>query len=93
MEHLRILFEYLLYFEFDCSAFRIKSINPFYATISFYIPWKRQKTRRSDVFRVYRKRPVAWNTLTNFSSFYSELVHKQSITLSFEKKVFRPQDI
>ena len=48
-------------------------VNPFYVTISFYTPWKHQKTIGFWCFRVYRKRPEASNGLTKqcvFVMFY-----------------------
>ena len=39
-----------------------KCLTHFMPLVSFNSPWKHQK-RFSDVFRGYRKRPVAWNGL------------------------------
>ena len=38
-------------------------INHFKPLFSFDTLWKHQKTKFSDVFRRYRKRPAAWNGL------------------------------
>ena len=42
-------------------------INPFYATVSFYTPWKHQKIRGFLMFSggIYRKGAVAWNGLSS----------------------------
>ena len=37
--------------------------------VSFYTPWKHQKTCFSDLFRGYRKRPVTWNGLTLYAKY------------------------
>ena len=40
-------------------------LTDFMSLVSFYIPWKYQRTRDcSYIFRGYRLRPVAWNELT-----------------------------
>ena len=37
--------------------------NPFHVTGPFLYPLKISENRRSDIFRGYKKRPVAWNEL------------------------------
>ena len=41
--------------------------------VSFYPPWKHQKTRVFYVFRQYGKRPLAWNGLIKSMIFSSEV--------------------
>ena len=43
--------------------FLVFPLNPFHATGLFRYPLKTENQRCSDVFRVYRKIPVAWNGL------------------------------
>ena len=50
------------------NILKMKLLIHFMPLVSFYTPWKHQKTKgflmfSGDVFRGYRKRPVAWNRL------------------------------
>ena len=44
--------------------------NSFHATVSFYTPWKYQKTR--SFLREYRKEPVAWNELIKYPLLWTQ---------------------
>ena len=56
-------FSYLILIMFSHSSIRI-SFNPFHANGLFPYPLKKSENQRfSDVFRGYRKRPMAWNGL------------------------------
>ena len=57
-------------------------VNPFHATGLFYTPWKHHKTRCFfNVFRRYRKRPVAWNGL--MSNLTGWFLHDGNFDLSW----------
>ena len=65
--------------------------------VTFDTPWKHQKTKGSDVFRGYGKRPVAWNGLRIFIELtmtvnYYESNDKKSLILKSDshlpKKIF-----
>ena len=50
--------------------------NNFMKLVSFYTPWKHQKTKSfSDVFRGYRKIQVTWNELTRYLFAPNQNVH------------------
>ena len=50
-------------------------LNPFYATDLFQYSLKTSENQRfSDVFRGYRKRPVAWNGLIEEPNFWFSLI-------------------
>ena len=62
--------------------------------ITFDTPWKNQKNKGSDVFRGYRKRPVAWNGLGIFTELtmavnYYESNDKKSLILKSDSHLPR----
>ena len=58
-------------------------INPFYATGLFLYPLKTSENQRfSDVFRGYRKRPVAWNGLRFNITHFSLMFHFYTLKTS-----------
>ena len=75
----------------ECSAvleatifwFYCNALTHFMPLISFYTPWKHKKTRFSDVFREYRKRPVAWNGLTHWTTLNWALRLNITLVLNF----------
>ena len=60
---------------FSCQNLQgIQYLTHFMPLVSFDTPWKHQKNQRfSNVFRGYRKRPVAWNGLTRLRLGLSHL--------------------
>ena len=52
-------------------VFVLVSLTRFNPMFQFYTPSKHQKTWLFDIFRRYRRRLVAWNRLTEFSSVHS----------------------
>ena len=47
------------------------TLSHFVSLVSFFTPWKKSENQRfSDVFRGYRKRPVAWNGLIQCFSVF-----------------------
>ena len=63
---------------------KLKWINPFHATCPFRYSLKTENLWFSDVFRGYRKRPVAWNGLINFFSPWN--ISLKSISLRHDCK-------
>ena len=66
-----------------------QSFNPSHANGLFLYPLKTSEYQRfSDVFRRYRKRPVAWNRLIKYLE-QLKVMHAKLNSLSIRKGVFR----
>ena len=60
--------------------YNVEIINLFHATIFSLYPLKTSENQRfSDVFRRYRKRPVAWNRLIEIHTVWFQTINTTSI--------------
>ena len=60
--------------------YNVEIINLFHATIFSLYPLKTSENQRfSDVFRRYRKRPVAWNRLIEIHTVWFQTINPTSI--------------
>ena len=67
------------YILFEVKKFHLPSFNPFHATVSFYAPWKHQKTSNFLMFSEGRERSRGMKWINNLcDAIKSKLRQKES---------------